>query len=289
MKPTFYECSVPKPQQLFEVGDILKIAFKNDGFVAGGFAHVVMRNAFLGDELHENVHRYLGSQTLHKKPQFNSNMGDVDIFFETPNGFDETLNAIENLCAQSPDRFQRLQSHPGAFVEFAVGTLLAHKVQLIQRNFIPMVHQLMSFDIYNGMVGFNKDYALVPEGWYDLVQAKALHVHNWTTSPLIFNRITKWFRKHGYNKLSSKTASEAGDAALACINFLKDQPWFPSWADKKMHKPLSVSDVMHHIHTLVPNVSNEQLLLLMTLFPPGNVTTYDEWRDPFSVLRKRTA
>ena len=268
--------------------NLVRIAFAHDGFIAGGFAHVVTKYMQMSElDVELQVNHYLGNRPLNPNPIQNADRGDIDLFFPSEDALDGFMKEVKS--AESQGYVHTNQNYPGFFTEVFVED--KHRFQIIHFT-NNLIDTLNGFDIYNGMVALDAVSDVVPTGWHELIRAEMLHVHRWDTSPQIIKRLSKWVRKHRYAKLTPKTASEIGDAAMQCIKILKEKPWKPQWADLSAVKgnPLTADNVVFTLRQFLPQMTNDQLLLLTTVYPMDERDKYGqhaEPRNPFSILRER--
>lgn len=275
--------------------DLINLAFKHDGYIAGGFARRLWlgtRNCtLLGYPIKpENavthmcgdVRSYLGTGKLSGLHMNNSARGDIDLFFQSESG----------LQSFKADLFDML-SIPPLDPTYVIGTTVVNvfteiyvsgttRVQLIAKHVAPIESILSSFDIYNAAVAVNDDHFLVPEGLEALEKEGMLHVFNWT-SPMVINRVAKWFWKHNFRKLSPATAGELGSFALRLIEELKERPY-----QVALGPPIDHTTVIKKLRKLFEALSDDQLLALAPIFPGFNpADTYGGSPDPLTILYRR--
>lgn len=287
--PTYHQESTPDPAKYLSAASahLLKVAFSYDGFVAGGFAHLVTKYARIPNiDVKQQVDHYLGTNPLNNDPLFNAGRGDIDIFFPNKHALDCFMDMVRG--AEKTGLLRIVQDYPGYFTEVFVDE--KHRFQIVHRT-DSVTNTLNGFDIYNGMVAFDGFSSIIPNDWHALIHSNMLHVYNWHTSPLIINRLSKWVRKHRYSKLSPKTAAEIGDAALACVIALKEKPWKPQWAplSKVKSDPVTADKVLFILRQFMPHMTNDQLLLLTGVYPIEERDGYGDrvaW-NPFTILRER--
>lgn len=287
--PTYHVEPTPDPVDYLSMksAKLLKIAFSHDGFVAGGFAHLVTKYARMSViDVELQASNYLGTAPLRTNPLLNAGRGDIDVFFPNKEALGRFMNVVRDLAKASD--IEIFQDYPGYFTEIFVED--KHRFQIVHRT-EPVIDTLNGFDIYNGMVAFDGKGALVPNDWHELILANMLHVYNWNTSPLIINRLSKWVRKHRYSKLSPKTAAEIGDVAMSCVATLREKPWKPQWApySKIKSDPVTADKVLLILRQFMPQMTNDQLLLLTSVYPIEERDGYGDrvaW-NPFTILRQR--
>jgi hypothetical protein len=254
--------------------DILQLAFMHGAYVAGGFARLVaslMKSSKfdVNDDSIYTLVSYL-SYDAHQRQG-----ADIDLFFpdevalsEFWKIYDVGANGIKSCCT-------RTMSFSAAARELIVNNRC--RVQVIDRYVGEIKQQLSNFDIYNAMVAFNDHHMIIPKYWNDLEKEKVLHVSSWE-SPFIIGRISKWFRRHGYNKLSPKSITEIGDVTLELLKQLKVKP------NLNCPYPVTYDRVCRQLKKFIPQMTNEKLLMLMPLY---SVDGYNEHHGPLTELRHR--
>lgn len=267
--------------------DVLKLVFNQGGWVAGGFARIVAHYYVLDnedvfaedDELENNdlcraVDRHLdyGTPCDIKDPYRKFGKGDIDVFFEHQRQIDNFWRALQATGLKNNCKLEASVS--GAAQEISINNCV--RLQVIERYKGPIEDQLRSFDIFNAMCAFNDKQLLFPEGWDALERELMLHVQNWT-SPFIISRVTKWCYRHGYTKLSPKTATEIGDVAMNLIQSFKEKPYSPAWGGP----PMTHETIIKKMKRFLPQLTNDQLLLMTSVYP------LDAYQGPLDVLRKR--
>jgi hypothetical protein len=264
--------------------DVLKLAFSQGGWVAGGFARIItkhhlmngdsMFDALDGDDVADDVTRHLQCDIPcdTKDAMVKYRKGDIDLFFDHQRQLDNFWRALQATGLRSSCKLEG--SVTGAATEVSVNNRT--RLQVIERYRGPIEDQLRSFDIFNAMCAFNDKVLLYPDGWSALEAERMLHVVNWT-SPWVINRVAKWCNRHGYDRLSPKTASEIGDVAIDLIERFKEKPYQPEWGGM----PLTHDKIIARMKRFLPQLTNDQLLLMTSVYP------IDAYQGPLYVLRKR--
>jgi len=261
---------------------LLKIVFRHDGYIAGGFGIVVARHAVSDkpidwDLFEDSIVDHIGTLRINEIGKVTSlvkaGKGDIDVWF--PNN--EQLSAFMN----DPERLEMWNENAFTCEPTITGTALEHivddrvRVQVIKQFLMPMQEQLSRFDIYNSMVGITNDTITVPENWKKLESSRTLHVHDWKASKWTINRLFKYMNRKGYRHVSSETADRL---AQEVVNTLE---WHAEHKDEldnmtsknidelnlnKLKKTAVLSmSVLKLIRKFLPSMNNDDLLLLSAL------------------------
>lgn len=280
--------------------DLVNLAFKHGAYVAGGLARRIwlttvnrssggwpIKPELSMSHMCSDVRAYLQSgNKLSGMHMHNSARGDIDLFFQDENAFRSfkadifDLMNVANKVLTTPKTYAVGTTVKNVFTEIYVSETT--RVQLISKHIAPIEQILSSFDIYNAAVAVNDEHFVVPEGLEDLEKEGMLHVFNWT-SPMVINRVAKWFWKHNFKRLSPATASELGNFAMLLIEELKERPY-----EVTLGPPLDHTKVMGKLRKLFAALSDDQLLALAPIFPGFNpADTYGGSPDPLTILYRR--
>jgi hypothetical protein len=278
-----------------ETYDLVMLAFKHKGWVAGGFARRLLHDLRFpplvdsspGDQrwnfhIAQRTKLYLGDRKIQKDPVRNT-QGDIDLFFESTDDLWRFKLEFAELSFSIGSPYVNAWTTnivvPKVYIEFVVNDTT--RVQVVENHVGSIDDILNGFDIFNAAVAFNDQFFVSPEGWEELEQAGMLHVFNYK-SPMIINRVAKWYGKHNLYKLSPQTADNLGSIALDVIKKLKDHPYEFATGDT-----LNVDLVIEKLRQLLPMLSTEQLLLLSTVFSLDSKESYSELPGVMTILRRR--
>lgn len=278
--------------------ELIRLAFNHGGYVAGGFARHVMINLDKLDSRHNspseissltsNLRGYLQNYRRVENSWSHVNRGDIDIFFPHNNNLQQFLLARVDAHVSSVTMLEPKSNRAIDFVSDK-DTL----VNVITGFTFPKEEQLSRFDIVNAMVAFDDDEIVVAKDWQGYEEKKQLHVVNWE-SIFIVSRIAKWMRKHKLSTLSPTTASLVASRALDIIKELgdRDKAWHTTSITPGILGVVGSNvtkipayksyAVLQSLKALLPMLSNEQLLLLSTVYG------HDAYDGAFQVLRSRS-
>ncbi len=257
--------------------NLLQVAFDHGGYVAGGFGTIVGRyyTGILKDdeELWNAIRSHLGDPHAKEGIFANAGCGDIDVWFP---------DAQSHLAFCTDIR--RLQGGV-SLKETVTGSAEEHlidgdaRVQVIRSYLAPMRDQIARFDIYNGSVGFNDEWLVVPEHFETLERAQTLHVTTWA-SPWTMNRFFKWIgRKRWYKHVTPATAQHVYGQVMKLIEWkkkyegtevMKDPRVIEAIKQNKLKKRIIDQDAFRMQELLGPTVTGltgEQLLEVSAFFP----------------------
>lgn len=282
---------------------LLQFALDNGAYIAGGFARQTLVNLQYVEKslvlpydrknhVRKMTRRYLGTDQKPPEtvtPWAMGNKGDIDLFFERQadmERFREGLFKQRRVRALSatPEPIIIVTSMPDIFTELSVNRNA--RVQWVEKWIGPIAEILNGFDIFNAAVAFNGEHFIYPEGWEQLEELKMLHVFNWTSTSIV-NRITKWFWKHHFSKLSPATADTLGTIAMDLISLFKEKESKGENVKTISGQKLSTYQIVQRMRKFLPELSNEQLVMLTTIYPIGP-DTYGAPVTPFTILRDRS-
>ena len=265
-------------------GELLNIAFKHGGYIAGGFGIVVARCEYLlknHDEddcdiryaIRDHVGQYNG--LIVTQNHYSSvNHGDIDVWFSNIDQLNSFLNDPDRLNMWNKELFRCEPTLTGCALEHIVaGTT---RIQVIKQFLLPMHEQLSRFDIYNSMVGLTDTTLTIPEKWLELEQINTLHVHDWRTSQWTINRLFKYMNKKHYTTVTKETANKIADEVVNTLEWFAENK--ESMKDhrrnigkfgqslNKLQKTVVMSaPVIKLIKQFLPSMSNEKLMLMSSL------------------------
>lgn len=280
----------------YDTQRFIQLAFDHGAYCAGGFATIVARatlNVFTnsGPEFYAAVTGHLNKSrrvTPNNTSQYaTTGKGDIDLFFPSPQSIKEFYASDEVFHLLGTSAWSRLSALGLAREHFFCdGT---EKVQVITKYTGQIKDLLSCFDIYNASVAFNKYHMIVPVGWFDLEKDRMLHVNRWNNFTV--GRVNKYMRNKGYDKLSSKTASEICDKALAAFSesaTMKENGQtsvqtrdLPTTSGIRAFGVSEPRKIAYRLQPYLTSFTNEQLLQISTLCPQGN------YNEAFKLLINR--
>ena len=227
------------------IADLIRLAFKHNGYIAGGFALQLAKllKPKAGDlELHvhnvtcvngqNHMTRYFGRTYDHTNNSIfaNASSGDIDLWFPDKQSLasfesSDELKELLNLRYETqPKTFHTKLTSTGTAKQYAIDHSI--RVQVITAYLLPKIEQISRFDIYNSMCAFDGTTLTYPEHLMDLEDRRMLHVSNWRSqnstykSSWTVNRVLKYMNpRHGYNALTPETAETLSNLLLdACDN-----------------------------------------------------------------------
>jgi hypothetical protein len=236
----------------------LSMAFEAGGMICGGAARRIAAPLFNLVKVASKtfyVSSYLNAGDV--RP-YTEKPGDIDIFFPTNAAIDRFWNhfavssipSVANVSESVLGYARNIQINCGVSIQI-VKPMCGSRIE----------HQLAAFDIYNAMIGINSNRAIIPDNWHFLEEHSMLHVHKFQTDYQL-KRIAKWMKKQRYETLSPRTASELGTYAFELLERIKESNGLPTpWKDVK----ITMDSVRGTLHSLLPHLTNDQLLLLSTV------------------------
>lgn len=252
--------------------ELLQMAFARGGYVAGGFARVVINQRDIQDKTADFepyariFDNYLNAGCVIATSDLNENRskcdrGDIDIFFREEDGYRQFINDL-----LLDDRFQ---GEKGTSVDWARSpralNLVVNRTVLIQAvksHFGPPEDVLGAFDIDNAKVAFDSTRTWMVEGWRSLERTSTLSCTLWKSVYTLW-RVNKWIRRHGHSQLTRETSAAAVRFALDLHGRLSiDGPMTTA-------PNYNCDDVLTMVRRLVKNcmISDEQFLLLTAIAP----------------------
>lgn len=272
--------------------NLLRAAFDNGGYIAGGFGTVIARHAVLGQVVkghepgwHDPIRRHLRDPVRKKSPPgeksfTNAGCGDIDVWFP----HQASLDGFLNNSHRKTGILNGFISIDSTMTKSAIEHIIDRdaRVQAITRYLMPLHDQISHFDIYNGMVAVTNDKIVYPEHFAYLESNNMLHVTTWD-SPWTVNRFFKWMHRKGYTNVTPSTAQVIAQKAIEAHEQWADKANDPTledpavmtamvekWSQDRLKKAVAVmpDGVQRMLQYCVPNLTGEQLLQLSTYFKP---------------------
>ena len=263
---------------------VLNLVNKNNGFISGGFAHRFIENEthFKNHKIQHsntvsNLHHYITMHINRKNIEKNiekfnfkflsPNIGDIDVWFENYSDYTNFKTQSENLDYTN---ITLRQTSKNFGIEF-----ICYDDQIVGHDdgetcqFIQVIHKtdemkniLNTFDIYNACCVLKGNTAYVPENYEWLWDHKMIHIQNWK-NPYIFNRISKWYRKHGFHggltPLSTELINQHVEEFLDLVVAQKIKSYDGN--------PMLVSQAVSKLNYVIKNLTPENLALMSMYYP----------------------
>lgn len=266
-------------------GELLNIAFKHGGYIAGGFGIVIARTEYdvKNSDIDDNsdytsrvkyaIRNHIGlyNQKITKDPFSTAGHGDIDVWFSSSDQLSSFMSDPDRMKMWDDKFFTCEPTISDCALEHIVaGTT---RIQVIKKFLLPMREQLSRFDIYNSMIGLTNTTLTIPEKWLELEQIRTLHVHDWRTSQWTINRLFKYMNKKNYRTVTNETANKIADEVVNTLEWfaankesMKERKNVDKFNLNKLQKTVVLSmPVLKLIRQFLPNMNNEKLMLMSAL------------------------
>lgn len=233
--------------------EICLLAFKHGGFIAGGLARWALTS----------------SMTAKERFSYVRNGGDIDLFFNTKQGW---IDFLDELCNTEFIKYANLS--PGKLaVDLKSGDINLSKMPTIQAIgcvFGTPQQVLSSFDFVNCMAAFDDKNLYYASNLLQLEKDKILGIVSWQSHSTL-SRIKKYVRKYGYqsgvdmcenrveqlcDEISKRPERFAQYYTQKWVEFLNDQN-YSNFLEQSLRNDLIVCAVLPHDD----NTNNFSLLL----------------------------
>lgn len=263
----------------YQSGVILDRAFACGGYVAGGFARMLLRSYKFGTDLVNDTSLYLNLGQIERNWHL-SGKGDIDVYFPNLQSIRRFWNLMNQV--EIPDAERQL-SVTGTGTNIYIKKM--YKFQIMTAFVGDEKEMLSSFDLVNSMVSFDGKRFMFEKRWNTLEQNKLVHVHRYVT-PNTVKRVAKYIERRGCEGITDETSETMLHYIADESARLKNKEDLDSYIDKSgMIKGMewrSLAYVSWRLRDQIPTKD----LMLMSVILSNDVVGYRQ--SVIEYIKKRT-